>query len=123
MRARDFDSVLEVFRMTQKKGEYGEITARFTSSGTIKADRVKNEGRHMVVLGEQYPLYTAEYHIRDGNRLKEGWRVRDLDSDVLYEIIAIIHDRQKRMLTIKCTGVNPNGDTDRHEQGDQRDLP
>lgn len=110
MRSRDFDSMLEVFRFTEKKGTYGEITARYESIGTIRADRVKNSGKWNVDLGEQYALYTAEYNIRDGNDVKEGWRVRDLDSGVLYQVESRIHDRHKRMFTLKCSGINPNGD-------------
>lgn len=119
MRARDFDSVLEVLELTQGKGVYGEITAVYNSRGTIRADRVKNEGRRMIVLGEQFSLYSAEYHIRDGNRVMEGWRVRDMGSGVLYDVVSRIHDKQKRMYTLKCERVNPSGDdTDRHEEGD-----
>lgn len=110
MRARDFDSVLEVFRLDQEKGAYNEINAVFTSIGTIRADRVKHEGRKSIIVGEQYPLYTADYHIRDGNDVREGWHVKDLESGIRYEVIARFHDRAKRMYTIKCTGVNPNDD-------------
>lgn len=115
MRARDFDSILEVYRLDQTKGLYGELAAVYNPVGRIRADRVKNDGRKAIVVGEQYPQYTAEYHIRDGNEVKEGWRVRDLDSGTLYEVTARIHDRYKRMYTLKCVGVNPNGDTDRLE--------
>lgn len=112
MRGRDFDSVLEVFRHIQGKGAYGDITSEYEPTGTIRADRVKNDGKKMIAVGEQYPLYTADYHIRDGNHVEEGWRVKDTDSGVLYEVVSRIHDRQKRMYTLKCVGVNPNGDSE-----------
>lgn len=118
MRARDFDTELEVFALIEGKGEYGEITSNYESRGKIRADRVKNDGRKMIILGEQYPLYTAEFNIRDGNTVKEHWRVREHDSGTLYEIVALLRDREKRMITLKCAGVNPNGDDiDRHGQG------
>lgn len=117
MRARDFDSRLEVFRLVQTKGSYGEINAEFESVGVIAADRVKYDGKKTIVVAEQYPLYTADYNIRDGNEVKEGWRVKDLDTEVTYEVAARLRDRKKRMFTLKCVGINPNGDTDRHEPG------
>lgn len=119
MRARDFDSRLEVFRLIVVKGKYGALNSEFKSEGIIAADRVKYDGRKMIVLAEQYPLYTADYNIRDGNKVKEGWRVKDLDSGTLYEVTARLHDRQKRMFTLKCVGINPNGDTDRPAEGNQ----
>lgn len=114
MRARGFDSVLEVYELTQKKTElYSEIIAEYIPKGTIRADRVKNDGRRTIILGEQYSLYTAEYYIRDGNIVKEGWRVKDLGSGITYEVVSSIHDREKRMRAIKCERVNPNEDADR----------
>ena len=110
MRGRDFDSVLEVFRLTTTVGTFREILPVYEYAGKIKADRVKYDGRKVVVVGEQYPLYTADYNIRDGNKIKEGWRVRDTDSGVTYEVTATLHDRRNRMITIKCVGVNPNGE-------------
>lgn len=124
MRARDFDSRLDVYRMVQKKGEYGAIVAEYEPVKTIAADRVKHDGRKMIVVGEQFPYYTADYNIRDGNEIKEGWRVKDLDTGIEYEVAACIRDRIKRMITIKCIGVNPNGDdSGRDAEGAEGDLP
>lgn len=110
MRGRDFDSMLTVYRPVESRGEYGEIAEVFEVVGNIRADRVKNDGRRLTAVGEEFSLYTAEYHIRDGNTVEEHWRVRDMDSGTLYEVAAKIHDRRKRMTTIKCVGVNPNGE-------------
>lgn len=112
MRARDFDTKLEVFSLTTKRGEYTALDAVYEKVNIIAADRVKNNGSRAIVVGEQYSSYTADYNIRDGNDVKEGWRVRDLESGVLYQVEARFHDRKKRMYTLKCIGVNPNVDTD-----------
>lgn len=111
MRARDFDTRLEVQRLTSQGGGFGgAIDAVYEKAGVIAADRVKNDGKKLIVVGEQYPYYTADFNIRDGNEVQEGWRVRDIDSGVLYEVASRIHDRRKRMYTLKCIGVNPNGE-------------
>lgn len=101
----------------EQSGGYGAIDAVFESVKVIAADRVKNDGRKLIVLGEQYPAYTADYNIRDGHEVKEGWRVKDMDSGVVYEITACIRDRLKRMITLKCVGVNPNGDCGGNAEG------
>lgn len=112
MRGRDFDSLLTVYRLETGKGLYGEITSEFIPVGNIRANRVKSSGRRSVAVGEQYPVYTSEYYIRDGNAVREGWRVLDADSKDLCEIVSVIHDRRNRSLLIKCVSVNPNGDPD-----------
>ena len=109
MRGRDFDSVLEVLEMRIEKGVYRDLTAIYDSIGTIRANRVKNEGHKVISVGEQYAYYKASYQLRDGNKVKVGWRVKDMDSGVTYVIEAIIPDRRLRMLTINCIAVNPNG--------------
>lgn len=96
--------LLEPKRATDRMGAE---TVTYTAVRTVRAERVKAAGNRSEEAGEHFPDYTAEFNIRYGHPVRENWRVQHLgDYGYLYTVVAIVPNRRKGFLTLKCERVN-----------------
>lgn len=99
------DTRLEVLRPSRAANAYGEEAPTWEAVGTVRAERVKMEGRRSEEAGEQFPDYSARFNIRYAHHVEENWRVR-LDEGHLYAVTNVIPNRRRAMKTLVCERVN-----------------
>lgn len=95
---------ISILRPIKTVGRFGETSSTWEEvySGT-PAERVKLNGRRVVIDGEIFADYTAVFNIRREHTVKENWRVRE--GDILYSVKNIIPNREKGMITLVCDKV------------------
>lgn len=83
----------------------GTVKKEWVNRPVIRADRAKLIGRRRSANGETVNAYDAEFRVRIGHKVSDGWRVREVEG-YLYEVAATEKDRLKQMKTLKCFKVD-----------------
>lgn len=96
---------LTVLKPTTVVNAFGEEHITYTEQATIHAERVKESAMRRTEVGEHFPDHDAEFNVRDAHTVEENWRVRQLGG-LLYTVVAIVPNRQRGYVTLKCERVN-----------------
>lgn len=105
MKAGRMEYRIEALERIEAENAFGERTASWASRGKWRAERVRLSGSRSEEAAEHFADYRTAYNIRDGHKPKEGWRIVGEDG-MLYEIITIVPNRPRGMLTLNCQRVN-----------------
>lgn len=105
MRAGGLDQKLRLLRPEFDVNQYGEGEPSYVDAGTVWAERVKLRGNRSEEAGEHFPDYRAEFNIRCAHTVEENWRAQHLGGH-LYEIVAIVPNIRRGMITLVCERVN-----------------
>ena len=73
--------------------------------GTIWAERRKESGYRHDEVGEPFAEHRAEYNIRLGHPVGEGWRVEEIGG-LTYTVVATLPNRARGMVTLICERYN-----------------
>lgn len=96
---------LDCFRLeTVTDPVTGETTREWTEAGTVRADRIKLNGRAVMSGRESTVKADAAYYVRIQHHITDGWRVRERGG-YLYDV-TVEPNRQKGLKLLKCTKVN-----------------
>lgn len=98
--------MLERYAPTTETNDYGSERVQWISKGTLRAELVKRSGRLSNEAGELFSDYSAEFRVRYGHDIREGDRVRHLDSGVLYYVTNVMPFRKRGLKVIKVERVN-----------------
>lgn len=85
--------------------KYGSEKVTWETVRTVRAERVKMNGRMDVEVGERFAGYSVEFNIRYPIHAEEHWRVLHIGG-VLYEITNVVPNRDRQMKTLVCEKVN-----------------
>ncbi len=105
MRAGEMKYRLRILQPTRATDKFGSETPTYEDVGWCHAQRVTSTGRRSEEASEHFPDYTTEFIIRDSHTIDEHWRVQQIGGH-LYEVVAIIPNINRGMLTLKCERVN-----------------
>lgn len=98
--------MLEWYLPSTVTNDYGSEQVQWKLKGTIRAELVKRSGRLSNEAGELFSDYSAEFRVRYGHGIKEGDRVRHLDSGVLYYVTNVMPHRRRGFRLIQVEKVN-----------------
>lgn len=102
-------SRLSVEQPEQYKGGFGTGGVRFVpyrEGRPIAAERRRLSGSASIQVGEDFADYRAEYYVYLQHPIREHWRVRDLETGVLYEVKTFFPDRGNNLHRLCCERVN-----------------
>ena len=105
MRAGGLRYKLMLLRPVAVQNDYGEEVVVFREEALAWAERAKLGGSRSDEVGEHFADYRAEFNIRYGHEVAEGWRVRQLGGN-LYTVTNIIPNIARGMKTLVCERVN-----------------
>lgn len=96
---------LRLMKPVTSTGKLGGEKVAYEQTAIVWAERVKVSPRFSLEHGELFSDYTVEYNIRDAHGVDEKWRVQEVGGH-LYDVINIIPNRDRGMLTLRVKRVN-----------------
>lgn len=96
---------LRLMKPVTSTGKFGGEKVTYELTATVWAERVKVSPKYGLEHGELFSDYTVEYNIRDAHSVDEKWRVQE-EGGHLYDVINIIPNRERGMLTLRVKRVN-----------------
>ncbi len=107
MRAGPMTTRLSLLKPDHNVNDYGEQQTTFIPFRTVWAERVQWSGNRSEEVDEHFADENVRYRIRSAHPIKEHWRVKPLDADTTYTVVAIEENRRRGMLTLYCEKLNP----------------
>lgn len=98
---------LSLLKPDHNVNDYGEQQTTFIPFRTVWAERVQWSGNRSEEVDEHFADENVRYRIRSAHPIKEHWRVKPLDADATYTVVAIEENRRRGMLTLYCEKLNP----------------
>ena len=98
---------LPLLKPDHNVNDYGEQQTTFIPFRTVWAERVQWSGNRSEEVDEHFADENVRYRIRSAHPIKEHWRVKPLDADTTYTVVAIEENRRRGMLTLYCEKLNP----------------
>lgn len=105
MRAGALKHRLEILEPTYSKDRMGAQVVEYTTTRTVRAERVTASGNRSEEAGEHFPDYSVQFNVRDAHSVQENWRVKQLGGH-LYTVTAIIPNYDRGFKTLICERVN-----------------
>lgn len=96
---------LRLMKPVRSVGRFGDENIEFQEYAVVHAERVKMSGSRREEASEHFADYRAEFNIRDAHPARVHWRAEQ-DGGELYEVVAVIRNRDRGMLTLVCERVN-----------------
>lgn len=96
---------LTLLKPVASSGKFGSEKKAYENVRTVWAERVKVSPTLVEDLGEIFSDYTVEWNIRDSHPVDEKWRVEQKGGH-LYDVINVIPNHDRGMLTLRCRRVN-----------------
>lgn len=85
--------------------ETGEITRGWEEQPQIRGQLTTYRGRERATQGEVVVNVDACYYVRYQQKIRDGWRLRDLSDGQLYTVV-VEPNREKLFKLLRCTKVN-----------------
>lgn len=99
---------LRLFASTATADIFGEDAPEFAPCGEpVWAQRVRLTGVRSEEAGEHFADYRAEFNVRSAHPVKAGWRVQPLGGDEVFNVVAVVPNLDRGMLTLVCERLNP----------------
>lgn len=105
MRAGALKYRLELLKPQRATDAMGAEEVTYELLRTVRAERIRTDGRRSEEADEHFPDYTARFNIRDAHPVEENWRVRQKGGH-LYTVVAILPNLDRGYNTLLCERVN-----------------